>query len=52
MSLKRVKPVSDGHDIDSVKSSMMDEGKRAFNVLMEAQHYWNMMDDFRKARQR
>ena len=50
--MKRVKPVSDGHDIDSVKSSMMDEGKRAFNVLMEAQHYWNMMDDFRKARQR
>lgn len=52
MSLSRVRPDRDEHNIDSIKSSSMNEGKRAFNVLMEAQHYWNMMDDFRKERQR
>lgn len=28
------------------------ERRRAFDVLMEAQHYWNEMDQFRKDRQR
>lgn len=53
LSLSRVKPKLDnGSDMDSVKSEKKYNDRRAFNILMEAQHYWNMMDDFRRERQR
>lgn len=41
------------NEIDSVAFSEKHFGdRRAFDVLMEAQHYWNQMDDFRKERER
>lgn len=53
LSLSRVKPKqSDDTEMDSVKSEKKNDNRRAFNILMEAQHYWNMMDDFRKERER
>lgn len=43
----------DGDEIDTVAFSEKHFGdRRAFDVLMEAQHYWNQMDDFRKERER
>lgn len=40
-------------EIDSVAFSEKHFGdRRAFDVLMEAQHYWNQMDDFRHDRER
>jgi hypothetical protein len=39
--------------MDSVVRSVRENGyRRAFDVLMEAQHYWNQMDEFRKSRER
>lgn len=40
-------------EIDTVAFSEKHFGdRRAFDVLMEAQHYWNQMDDFRHDRER
>lgn len=40
-------------EIDTVAFSTKHFGdRRAFDVLMEAQHYWNQMDDFRHDRER
>lgn len=40
-------------EMDSVVSLSRNFGnRRAFDVLMEAQHYWNQMDRFRKDRER
>lgn len=39
-------------EMDSVRSEKKYGSRRAFNILMEAQYYWNMMDDFRKERER
>lgn len=40
-------------EMDSVAFRSREIGdRRAFDVLMEAQHYWNQMEDFRKERQR
>ena len=38
--------------MDSVRSEKKYGSRRAFNILMEAQYYWNMMDDFRRERER
>ena len=39
--------------MDTVAASRRDFGdRRAFDVLMEAQHYWNQMDSFRHDRER
>lgn len=39
--------------MDSVAFAKRESGnRRAFNLLMEAQHYWNCMDQFRKDRER
>ena len=51
--MKRVAPRRDEEVMDSVEMSSRQFGdRRAFNVLMEAQHYWNQMEDFRKERER
>ena len=51
--MSRIKPTHDTEDIDTVAMSSRQFGdRRAFDVLMEAQHYWNMMQDFRKDRER
>lgn len=47
--LSRVKPRS---DIDSVAHAKQYEGRRAFDILMEAQSYWDNMMRFREDRKR
>ena len=39
-------------EIDTVTSAKRYGGRRAFDILMEAQYYWNQMEDFRKDRER
>ena len=43
---------ADEPGMDSVKESRRFEGRRAFDVLMEAQRHWDNMDRFRKDRER
>lgn len=51
--MKRIAPKRDTEEIDTVAMSSRQFGdRRAFDVLMEAQHYWSQMDDFRKDRER
>lgn len=51
--LSRIAPKRDSTDIDTISSSRKDFGyRRAFDVLMEAQHYWNQMEEFRRERER
>ena len=53
LSMSRIAPKRDTEEIDTVAISSRQFGdRRAFDVLMEAQHYWNMMEDFRKDRER
>ena len=53
LSMSRIAPKRDTEEIDTVAMSSRQFGdRRAFDVLMEAQHYWNMMEDFRKDRER
>ena len=53
LSLSRVKPKqSDDTEMDSVIYEQQHNKNRAFHILTEAQHYWMMMSDFRKERQR
>lgn len=46
------KKISKDDEIDSIKRSKRFNDRRAFDLLMEAQHYWNQMDTFRKDRER
>lgn len=39
-------------EMDSVAASKRFGDRRAFHLLLEAQYYWNQMDDFRKERER
>lgn len=39
-------------EIDTVASAKRYGDRRAFDILMEAQYYWNRMEDFRKDRER
>ena len=49
----RVAPKRDTEEMDTVIMSSQQSGdRRAFDILMEAQHYWNQMEDFRKDRER
>lgn len=51
--MSHITPKRDNTDIDTVAFSQKHFGdRRAFDVLMEAQHYWNQMDDFRRDRER
>lgn len=54
LSMSRVAPKRDTEEIiDTVAMSERHLGdRRAFDILMEAQHYWNQMEDFRKDRER
>lgn len=49
--LSKVRPKKE-EDIDSVKYASKFDGRRAFHLLVQAQHYWNNMSDFRKDRER
>lgn len=49
--MSRVAPKRDTEEMDTVVMSSQQSGdRRAFDILMEAQHYWNQMEDFRKDR--
>lgn len=53
MPMSRIAPKHNADGIDSVATaSSLFGDRRAFDVLMEAQHYWNQMEDFRKDRER
>ena len=43
---------NDSSEIDTVASAKRYGDRRAFDILMEAQYYWNQMEDFRKDRER
>lgn len=51
--MSRIAPRRDEDaEIDSVEISKRFDDRRAFHLLMEAQYYWNQMDEFRKERER
>lgn len=51
--MSRVAPKRDTEEMDTVVMSSRQSGdRRAFDILMEAQHYWNQMEYFRKDRER
>ena len=51
--MSHITPKRGDTEIDTVAFSEKHFGdRRAFDVLMEAQHYWNQMDDFRHDRER
>lgn len=53
LPMSHITPKRDNTEIDTVEFSQKHFGdRRAFDVLMEAQHYWNQMDDFRHDRER
>ena len=53
LSMRRIAPKIDEAEIDTVAVAKRDFAeRRAFELLMEAQHYWNQMEEFRKERQR
>lgn len=53
LRMSRVCPRQEAEDIDSVAWSMARRGdRRAFDVLLEAQGYWNHMQRFRLERER
>lgn len=52
LSMRRIAPKRDTERIDSIKRSKQFGNRRAFDILMEAQHYWNQMGKFRKDRER
>ena len=51
-SMSRVAPRDKSEEINSVLESKQFNNRRAFHLLMEAQFYWNQMDQFRKDRER
>lgn len=51
--MSRIAPKHDREGMDSVAAAHRQYGDRmAFDILMEAQHYWNMMEDYRRDRER
>lgn len=53
LPMSRIAPGrNDAAEIDTVVSAKRYGGRRAFDILMEAQYYWSQMDDFRKDRER
>ena len=53
LPMSHITPKRGDTEIDTVAFSEKHFGdRRAFDVLMEAQHYWNQMDDFRHDRER
>ena len=53
LPMSRITPKTKDEEMDTVAFHINNfERRRAFDVLMEAQHYWNEMDQFRKDRQR
>lgn len=51
-TIRRLSRVLDTSGMDSVAAAKRMGDRRAFDVLMEAQHYWNNLDQFRRDRER
>lgn len=52
-AMSRIAPQRYDEEMDTVAHQRSTFGnRRAFHILMEAQHYWNQMDKFRQERQR
>ena len=53
LPMSQIAPKADREEMDTVSfRSHNFRSRRAFDILMEAQHYWNQMEQFRKDRQR
>ena len=53
LPMSRIAPKrNDTVEIDTVVSAKRYGDRRAFDILMEAQYYWNQMEDFRRDRER
>lgn len=53
LPMSQIAPKADIEEMDTVSFRSHNFGsRRAFDILMEAQHYWNQMEQFRKDRQR
>lgn len=52
ISMRRIAPKRSEECMDTVAESRRLGNRRAFDLLMEAQYYWNQMSDFRKDRER
>lgn len=53
LPMSQIAPKADREEMDTVSFRSHNFGsRRAFDILMEAQHYWNQMEQFRKDRQR
>ena len=52
LPMSRIAPKKEQPEIDSVVAAKQFGSRRAFDILMEAQYYWNQMDQFRKDRER
>lgn len=53
LRMSRIAPSNSSDEMDSVAFRSQSFGsRRAFDILMEAQQFWNQMDQFRKDRQR
>lgn len=53
LPMSRITPKrNDTVEIDTVVSAKRYGDRRAFDILMEAQYYWNQMEDFRRDRER
>lgn len=50
--MSRIAPRKEEAPADSVAAAKQYGSRRAFDILMEAQYYWNQMDQFRKDRER
>lgn len=50
--LSRLKPPTEHVELDSIRLGHRDERTRAFHILMEAQHYYDNMAQFRRERER
>lgn len=49
---RRISPMGTDAEMDSIEQTKFRGERRAFDVLMEAQHYWSNMDQFRRDRER
>lgn len=52
LPMSRIAPRKEEAPADSVAAAKQYGSRRAFDILMEAQYYWNQMDQFRKDRER
>ncbi len=53
LPMSHIAPNGGNEEMDTVAfRSRSFGGRRAFDILMEAQHYWNQMEDYRRDRQR